>query len=93
MLCGALVATEHLAVHLIEVNPGEHSREVERPGDIVFFVLEGTLWVRAWHDDHCYVFELHPEDACLLPDGSRYEVRNYGATTSSAIVGAGPGGG
>jgi quercetin dioxygenase-like cupin family protein len=90
VLCGVLVSTEHLTVATLEIGPGEVAGVHAHGGDEVLMALEGTLWVRAWHDGGVHVFELEPEDVCYLPAGSRHEYRNAGGTTARAICGIAP---
>jgi quercetin dioxygenase-like cupin family protein len=90
VLVGLLVSTEHLTVHSVEVNAGETARAHAHGGDELLFVIRGVLWVRAWHRDQTYVFELGPEDACLIPQGAPHEYRNFGAETATALVGVAP---
>jgi quercetin dioxygenase-like cupin family protein len=90
VLCGVLVSTEHLTVATVEVGPGEVAGVHAHGGDEVLMVLEGTLWVRAWHDGGVRVFELGPEDVCYLPAGAQHEYRNAGGTTARAICGIAP---
>ena len=91
VLCGVLVSTEHLTVATLEIGPGEVAGVHEHGGDEVLMALEGSLWVRAWHDGGVHVFELEPEDVCYLPAGSRHEYRNAGGATARAICGIAPG--
>ena len=90
VLCGVLISTEHLTVATLELGPGEVAAIHEHGGDEVLMALEGTLWVRAWHDGGVHVFELEPEDVCYLPAGSRHEYRNAGGGTARAIAGVAP---
>jgi quercetin dioxygenase-like cupin family protein len=90
VLAGVLASTEQLTVHTLEVNPGEAARVHAHGGDELLFCTAGTLWVRAWQDGQTYVFELGPEDACLIPQGAEHEYRNYGGELTSAIVGIAP---
>jgi quercetin dioxygenase-like cupin family protein len=90
VLVGLLISTEHLTVHSLEVNAGEKAHAHAHGGDELLFVISGTLWVRAWHRDETYVFELGPEDACLIPQGAQHEYRSYGAETATALVGVAP---
>jgi quercetin dioxygenase-like cupin family protein len=90
VLCGILVSTEHLTVGTLEAGPGEVAGVHVHGGDEVLMVLEGSLWVRAWHGDAVRVFELGPEDVAYLPAGSRHEYRNPGADTARAIFGVAP---
>jgi quercetin dioxygenase-like cupin family protein len=90
VLCGVLVSTEHLTVATLEIGPGEVAGVHAHGGDEVLMALEGTLWVRAWHDGGVHVFELEPEDVCYLPAGSRHEYRNAGGATARAICGIAP---
>jgi quercetin dioxygenase-like cupin family protein len=90
VLCGILVSTEHLTVASLEIGPGELAAPHEHGGDEVLMALSGSLWVRAWHDGAVHVFELGPEDACYLPQGSAHEYRNPGAGTARAICGIAP---
>ncbi len=83
--------TPRLTVQNIEISPGEASAWHSHAGDEVLYILDGTLWVRARHEDTTYVFELDRDDACLLPSGSEHEYRNYGAVTARALVGVAPG--
>jgi quercetin dioxygenase-like cupin family protein len=87
---GTLANTPQLSVRRIEINPGEASVAHAHTGDELLYVLAGTLWVRAHLADATYVFELGPEDACLLPAGSEHEYRNYGAVTAETLVGVAP---
>jgi mannose-6-phosphate isomerase-like protein (cupin superfamily) len=89
-LCGVLASTEELTVATLEIGPGEVAELHEHGGDEVLMALEGTLWVRAWFDGAVHVFELEPEDACYLPEGSRHEYRNAGAVTARALCGIAP---
>jgi quercetin dioxygenase-like cupin family protein len=88
---GTLAETPRLVVQAIHVEPGEASTWHAHEGDELLYVLAGTLWVRARHADATHVFELGPEDACLLPAGSEHEYRNYGAVTVETLVGVAPG--
>jgi quercetin dioxygenase-like cupin family protein len=90
VLCGVLVSTEHLTVATLEIGPGEVAGVHAHGGDEVLMALEGTLWVRAWHDGGVHVFELGPEDVCYLPAGAQHEYRNAGAGTARAICGIAP---
>jgi mannose-6-phosphate isomerase-like protein (cupin superfamily) len=90
VLCGVLASTEHLTVATLELGPGEVAAHHAHGGDEVLMALEGTLWIRAWHDDAVRVFELGPEDACYLPAGSVHEYRNPGGGTARAICGVAP---
>jgi quercetin dioxygenase-like cupin family protein len=90
VLCGVLVSTEHLTVATLEIGPREVAGVHAHGGDEVLMALEGTLWVRAWHDGGVHVFELEPEDVCYLPAGSRHEYRNAGGGTARAICGIAP---
>lgn len=90
VLCGVLVSTEHLTVATLEIGPGEVAGVHAHGGDEVLMALEGTLWVRAWHDGGVHVFELEPEDVVYLPAGSRHEYRNAGGATARAICGIAP---
>jgi quercetin dioxygenase-like cupin family protein len=87
---GTLAETPNLAVRLFEISPGEASAWHGHAGDELLYVLEGQLWVRAQHEEETYVFELAPEDACLLPVGCGHEYRNYGGVTVRALVGVAP---
>ena len=87
---GTLVETPRLMVQNIEVGPGEASAWHSHAGDELLYVLDGTLWVRARHEDATYVFELARDDACLLPAASEHEYRNYGAGTARTLVGVAP---
>ena len=88
---GTLAETQRLVVQAIRIEPGEASTWHAHGGDELLYVLSGTVWVRARHSDATYVFELGPEDACLLPAESEHEYRNYGAVTVETLVGVAPG--
>jgi quercetin dioxygenase-like cupin family protein len=90
VLEGIVASTEHLTVVTLEINPGEVSTEHQHGGDEVLYVLSGSLWVRAWHGDATFVFELGPDDAVYLPIGSRHEYRNIGRQTTTALAGIAP---
>jgi quercetin dioxygenase-like cupin family protein len=87
---GTLAETPRLLVQAIGVEPGEASVWHAHAGDELLYVLAGTLWVRARLADATYVFELGPDDACLLPAGSEHEYRNYGAVKAETLVGIAP---
>ena len=87
---GMLVSTEHLTVHLLEVDPGACSREHAHGGDEVVYVLEGRLWLRATHGDTSIVLELASDDLGFVPAGSVHEYRCYGAEPVRALVGVAP---
>jgi quercetin dioxygenase-like cupin family protein len=90
VLCGVLASTEHLTVATLEIGPGETAAQHAHGGDEVLMALDGSLWVRAWHDDAVHVFELESEDVCYLPAGARHEYRNAGGATARAICGVAP---
>lgn len=90
VLTGVVASTEHLTAMHLEINPGEVSKLHAHDGDEVVFVTEGTLHIRAWMDGRSYVFELGPEDACLIPAGSEHEYRNYGGDLATAMLGVAP---
>jgi quercetin dioxygenase-like cupin family protein len=87
---GFIASTEHLTVHTLEVSPGMASRVHAHDGEELLFVTSGTLWVRAWHHDQVYAFELGPHDACFLPEGCEHEYRNVDADVGAAVVGVAP---
>lgn len=87
---GLLASTEHLTVHLLEVDPGQASREHAHGGDEVVYVLKGELWVRAALGDTPYVLELGRDDLGFLPAGSVHEYRCYGSEPAQALVGVAP---
>ncbi|MCW2809437.1 MAG: hypothetical protein JWQ93_3392 [Marmoricola sp.] len=90
VLAGVIRSTAELtAVHL-EVDPGQVSVTHTHGGDELVFVTSGTLHVRAWQDDQQYVFELGPEDACLIPAGCEHEYRSYGTDQATALLGVAP---
>jgi mannose-6-phosphate isomerase-like protein (cupin superfamily) len=88
---GTLAETPRLVVQAMNVEPGECSTWHAHGGDELLYVLAGTLWVRAHHAEATHVFELGPDDACLLPARSEHEYRNYGAVTVETLVGIAPG--
>ena len=90
VLCGILVSTEHLTAAMLEIGPGEVSRQHAHGGDEVLMALDEPLWVRAWHEDEVRVFELQAEDVCYLPAGCPHEYRNAGGGVSRAICGIAP---
>jgi quercetin dioxygenase-like cupin family protein len=87
---GMLVSTEHLTVHLLEVDPGQSSHEHAHDGDEVVYVLEGQLWLRATLGDAAFVLELGPDDLGFLPSGSVHAYRCYGSEPARALVGVAP---
>jgi quercetin dioxygenase-like cupin family protein len=90
VLTGKLAETPRLAVWTITIDPGDASTWHTHAGDELLYVLEGHIWVRAQHAEQTYVFELGPEDACLLPGGSEHEYRNYGGVAARALTGVAP---
>jgi len=87
---GTLAETPRLFVSTIEVAPADASTWHAHAGDELLYVLDGGLWVRARQSEATFVFELGPDDACLLPAGSEHEYRNYGGVTARALVGVAP---
>ncbi|MGH3750073.1 MAG: cupin domain-containing protein, partial [Micromonosporaceae bacterium] len=90
VLSGVLTSTDNLTVLTLEANPGETSRQHSHDGDELLFVTAGNLWVRVWHEESTYVFELGPEDACFIPANAEHEYRNYSADGAEAIIGVAP---
>lgn len=90
VLIGMLVSTKHLTVHTLEINPSEVAKRHVHRGDEILYVLDGELWIRAWHEGRAHVFELVPDDACFIPMGCEHEYRNYGSVTCQALVGVAP---
>jgi quercetin dioxygenase-like cupin family protein len=90
VLTGIVASTEHLTVVTHELNAGEAAAAHAHGGDELLFVLAGTLWVRAWHADETFVFELEPGDACFVPMGDPHEYRNHGSGVAEAIAGIAP---
>jgi quercetin dioxygenase-like cupin family protein len=90
VLTGIVASGEHLTVVTHELNSGEAAAAHTHGGDELLYVLGGALWVRAWHDEQAFVFELRPGDACFIPAGDRHEYRNHGAVLAEAIAGIAP---
>ncbi|MGH3729132.1 MAG: cupin domain-containing protein [Micromonosporaceae bacterium] len=90
VLTGVLTSTDNLTALTLEINPSEISRQHVHGGDELLFVTAGNLWVRVWHSDSTYVFELGPEDACFIPAGAEHEYRNYSADVAEAVIGVAP---
>jgi quercetin dioxygenase-like cupin family protein len=93
VLTGVVSSTAHLSVEALEVNPGQVSERHSHEGDEIIYVRSGVLWIRAWHDDRSYAFELTPRDACFLPAGSTHEYRNIDSDLAEATIGIAPPGG
>ncbi len=89
-LVGLLASTEHLTVGTLELSPGKTSARHGHGGDEVLYVLQGTLFVRAWHGEAVHVFELGPGDAVFLPRGAEHEYRSYDAELCRAVFGVAP---
>jgi|tagenome__1003787_1003787.scaffolds.fasta_scaffold20989373_7 quercetin dioxygenase-like cupin family protein len=90
VLEGIVASTEHLTVVTLEINPGETAAAHAHGGDEVLYVLEGTVWVRAWHGDATHVFELGADDACYVPAGAQHEYRSGGPSPARALAGIAP---
>lgn len=90
VLAGFLASTAELTVHTLEINPGEAATAHAHGGDEVLYLLDGALWVRAWHEGQRHVFELEPHDVVYLPAGCEHEYRNYDAGVAEALVGVAP---
>ena len=90
MLAGLISSSEHLTVMRLELNPSESSRARAHGGDELLYVTEGTLHVRAWHEEQSHVFELEAGDACYLPQGTEHHYANYGVGMATAIEGVAP---
>ena len=71
---GVLARTAELTVHTLEINPGEAAAAHAHGGDEVLYLLDGGLWVRAWHEGQRYVFEVEPHDVVLPAGGLRARV-------------------
>jgi len=89
-LVGLLASTDQLTTGLLRLDAGRSSSEHEHGGDEVLYLTGGQLFVRAWHGDRTYVFELTPGDACYLPKGARHEYRNVGGAEAVAVFGVAP---
>ena len=89
-LVGLLASTEHLTAGLLELGPGKTSARHAHGGDELLYLLAGSLFVRAWHDDEVHVFELGPGDAAYLPEGAEHEYRSYGDGLTRAVFGVAP---
>jgi quercetin dioxygenase-like cupin family protein len=89
-LVGLLASTATLTVGTLSLSPGDASTAHAHGGDEVLFCRSGPLHVRAWFEGRTYVFELAPEDAALLPMGTRHEYRNYTGGVAEAIFGVAP---
>jgi quercetin dioxygenase-like cupin family protein len=90
VLVGLLASTEHLTAGVIEVDPGQAAAVHAHAGDLVLYVTQGAMTVRAWQGDAAYVFEPEPDSVCYIPAGCRHEYRNYGGVTTRAIFGVAP---
>jgi mannose-6-phosphate isomerase-like protein (cupin superfamily) len=89
-LVGVLASTEHLTVASLSLSTGKATSAHSHGGDEILYVCNGTLSVRAWHEDRTSVFELNPHDAAYIPHGALHEYRNYGAKPVEAILGVAP---
>ena len=91
VLEGLYASTEHLTAGLLELNPGEVSRDAlarwrrgglrarGRPSTCARSATTGTS-----------VFELNPDDAAYIPQGVAHEYRSYGAPGARALFGVAP---
>lgn len=80
-LRGTYVSTEHLTAGSLSLPPGSRTAEHLHGGDETVHVVRGTLSVllidavgaggRSW-------FEVQPDDAFYVPEGTRHEFRNVG---------------
>ena len=89
-LVGLTASTEHLTAGVLELSPAKTSDRHAHGGDEVLYVLEGTLFVRAWHEDAVHVFELEAGDAVYVPEGAPHEYRSYGGGLARAVFGVAP---
>jgi quercetin dioxygenase-like cupin family protein len=90
VLLGVAASTSQLTAAILEVNPGEASSRHAHGGDEVIVVTRGRLWVRAWDEAGAHVFELGPDDGCLLPSGCEHEYRNPTGELAVATIGVAP---
>lgn len=90
VLVGLYTSTEHLTVGIVEVDPGQASKQHAHNGDEIVYVLQGRLSVRAWERGSTTVVEAGPDDGCYLPFGTRHEYRNFGSETARAIFAVAP---
>ncbi|HVU78111.1 MAG TPA: cupin domain-containing protein [Gaiellaceae bacterium] len=87
VLEGVLASTEHLAVHQVEVNPGERSEARVHAGETLVYVTHGSLLV-ALEDVE---LRLEPGDAAYIPASVAHRYANDGHETAVALAGHGPG--
>lgn len=87
VLEGVLASTEHLAVHRVEVNPGERSGARVHDGETLVYARHGSLVVSVEEDD----LRLEPGDAAYIPAALPHRYRNDGHETAVALAGHGPG--
>jgi quercetin dioxygenase-like cupin family protein len=83
ILEGVLASTEHLAVHQVEVNPGERSEVRTHDGETLVYARHGSLVVTVDDVD----FRLEP----YIPGAVGHRYANDGTETAVALAGHGPG--
>lgn len=89
-LVGLIASTDQLTVASVRIVPGATSDSVERGGDTLVFVEDGTVRVSVDWAGEQSVFALDRWDAAYVPHGGRYRIEGAGNAPADVIVGTAP---
>jgi len=77
VLTGVRVSTERMTVGTIHLRPGQRSDLQNHGGDECVFLLEGEVGIRLPDNEGQTWFELRPEDAMYIPEGTPHRYQNF----------------
>jgi len=77
VLVGLTLSTERATVGTIRLLPGQRSDVQRHAGDECVFLLSGAAGVRLPEHDGQRWFELEPEDAMYIPEGTPHRYQNF----------------
>jgi mannose-6-phosphate isomerase-like protein (cupin superfamily) len=89
-LVGLIASTDQLTVASVRLVPGGTTDAVERGGDTLVFVEDGTVRVHVESTGEAGIFELARWDAAYVPRGASYRIEGAGDGPADAIIGVAP---
>ena len=90
VLVGLLVATEHLTVGKMYLQPGQSTDLERHGGDECLYLLEGTLHMHCPEKEGQVWFELSPQDGFYLPAGAPHQYYNMSDQPVTLLFGVAP---
>lgn len=91
VLVGLLVATEHLTVGKMYLQPGQSTDLERHGGDECLYLLDGTLHMHCPEKEGQIWFELNPQDGFFIPAGAPHQYYNMSDEPVTLIFGVAPG--